>query len=120
MCHSNIRQPAGPSLPGLNAIAASVWEATGKANPGQPFQMNFKRYLNLYDALWKNSVVREMSFKGNFILWILVEVLWFGLQLSFVTVVFSQTNPSAPGPNGRWCCWWARAISSSSFTMRFS
>ncbi len=62
--------------------------------------MNFKRYLNLYDALWKNSVVREMSFKGNFILWILVEVLWFGLQLSFVTVVFSQTESI-----GTWTKW---------------
>jgi ABC-2 type transport system permease protein len=54
--------------------------------------MNLKRYLNLYAALWKNSVAREMSFKGNFILWIIVELLWFGLQLSFVTVVYSQTT----------------------------
>jgi ABC-2 type transport system permease protein len=62
--------------------------------------MNFKRYLNLYVALWKNSVAREMSFKGNFILWILVEVLWFGLQLSFVTVVYSQTESI-----GTWTKW---------------
>ena len=32
--------------------------------------MNLKRYLTIYAALWKNSVAREMSFKGNFILWI--------------------------------------------------
>ena len=62
--------------------------------------MNLKRYLNLYGALWKNSVAREMSFKGNFILWILVEILWFGLQLSFVTVVFSQTESV-----GTWTKW---------------
>jgi ABC-2 type transport system permease protein len=62
--------------------------------------MNLKRYLKLYAALWKNSVAREMSFKGNFILWILVEVLWFGLQLSFVTVVFSQTAAV-----GTWTKW---------------
>jgi ABC-2 type transport system permease protein len=62
--------------------------------------MNFKRYLDLYAALWKNSMAREMSFKGNFILWILVEVLWFGLQLSFVTVVFSQTESI-----GTWTKW---------------
>jgi ABC-2 type transport system permease protein len=62
--------------------------------------MNLKRYLNLYAALWKNSVAREMSFKGNFILWILVEILWFGLQLSFVTVVFSQTESI-----GTWTKW---------------
>ncbi|HZF01043.1 MAG TPA: ABC-2 family transporter protein [Methylomirabilota bacterium] len=62
--------------------------------------MNLKRYLIIYAALWKNSVAREMSFKGNFILWIVVEVLWFGLQLSFVTVVYSQTNSI-----GSWTKW---------------
>jgi hypothetical protein len=30
--------------------------------------MNLKRYLTIYAALWKNSVARELSFKGNFIL----------------------------------------------------
>jgi len=45
-------------------------------------------------------VTREMSFKGNFILWIIVELLWFGLQLSFVSVVFSQTESV-----GTWTKW---------------
>jgi ABC-2 type transport system permease protein len=62
--------------------------------------MNLKRHLRLYAALWQNSVTREMSFKGNFILWIVVELLWFGLQLSFVSVVFSQTESV-----GTWSKW---------------
>ena len=62
--------------------------------------MNFKRYLALYAALWKNSVTREMSFKGNFILWIFVELLWFGLQLCFVSVLYSQTKSI-----GTWTQW---------------
>jgi viologen exporter family transport system permease protein len=62
--------------------------------------MNLKRYLTIYAALWKNSVTREMSFKGNFILWIVVELLWFGLQLCFVSVVFSQTDSV-----GTWTQW---------------
>src|SRR5208337_5004570 len=62
--------------------------------------MNLKRYLTIYAALWKNSVAREMSFKGNFILWIVVELLWFGLQLCFVSVVFSQTSSV-----GTWTQW---------------
>jgi ABC-2 type transport system permease protein len=62
--------------------------------------VQLKRYLELYVALWKNSVTREMSFKGNFILWIVVELLWFALQLSFVSVVFSQTD--AVGSWSRW------------------
>jgi ABC-2 type transport system permease protein len=62
--------------------------------------MNLKRHLTIYAALWKNSVAREMSFKGNFILWIVVELLWFGLQLCFVSVVFSQTASV-----GTWTQW---------------
>jgi ABC-2 type transport system permease protein len=62
--------------------------------------MNLKRYLVIYAALWKNSVAREMSFKGNFILWIIVELLWFGLQLVFVMVLFGQTNSV-----GTWTQW---------------
>src|SRR5580658_3064562 len=62
--------------------------------------MNLKRYFALSVALWKNSVTRETSFKGNFILWIIVELLWFGLQLSFVSVVFSQTESV-----GTWTKW---------------
>jgi ABC-2 type transport system permease protein len=62
--------------------------------------MQLQRYLSLYSALWKNSVTREMSFKGNFILWIVVELLWFGLQLSFVSVVYSQTDAV-----GTWSKW---------------
>lgn len=58
------------------------------------------RYFTIYAALWKTSVTREMSFKGNFVLWIVVELLWFGLQLSFVGVVFSQTSSI-----GTWSAW---------------
>ncbi|HMJ90990.1 MAG TPA: ABC-2 family transporter protein [Candidatus Acidoferrum sp.] len=42
--------------------------------------------------MWKNSVVREMGFKANFLLWILVEGLWFALQLCFFTVIYSHTE----------------------------
>ena len=60
----------------------------------------FTRYLSIYAALWKTSVSREMSFKGNFLLWIVVELVWFGLQLSFVGVLFRQTNTV-----GTWTVW---------------
>ncbi len=54
--------------------------------------MDLKRYLSIYGALWKNSVVREMGFKSNFLLWIVVELLWFGLQLSFIAVIYAHTD----------------------------
>src|ERR1017187_5445303 len=58
------------------------------------------RYLSIYAALWKNSVAREMSFKSNFLLWIFVELLWFGLQLSFISVLYLHTDHI-----GTWTKW---------------
>src|SRR5881227_1863263 len=54
--------------------------------------MNPRRYLTIYVELWKNSVVREMGFKVNFLLWIVTELLWFALQLSFITVIYQHTD----------------------------
>jgi ABC-2 type transport system permease protein len=54
--------------------------------------VNPRRYLSLYAALWRNSVVREMGFKTNFLLWIVVELLWFTLQLAFVAVIYQHTE----------------------------
>jgi ABC-2 type transport system permease protein len=54
--------------------------------------MNLQRYGTIYSALWKNSVAREMNFKSNFLLWIFVEVLWFGLQLAFIGVIYLHTD----------------------------
>ena len=51
-----------------------------------------RRYAGLYAALWRNSLVREMSFKTNFLLWIVVELLWFALQLAFVAVIYQHTD----------------------------
>jgi ABC-2 type transport system permease protein len=58
------------------------------------------RYAGIYAALWKNSITREMAFKSNFILWIIVEVLWFGLQLSFIGVIYLHTDNI-----GTWTKW---------------
>jgi ABC-2 type transport system permease protein len=53
---------------------------------------SIRQYFAIYAALWRNSVVREMQFKANFILWIFVELLWFALQLTFIAVLYSQTD----------------------------
>jgi ABC-2 type transport system permease protein len=58
------------------------------------------RYFKIYSALWKNSVTRETMFKGNFLLWICVEFLWFGLQLSFISVLYLHTDNI-----GTWTKW---------------
>src|SRR5215216_5299921 len=51
-----------------------------------------RRYGSIYIALWRNSIIREMGFKTNFLLWILVELLWFALQLSFIAVIYAHTE----------------------------
>ncbi len=58
------------------------------------------RYAGIYAALWKNSVTRETMFKGNFLLWIVVEVLWLALQLSFIGVLYLHTEAI-----GTWTKW---------------
>ncbi|HYE30800.1 MAG TPA: ABC-2 family transporter protein [Methylomirabilota bacterium] len=55
----------------------------------------WRRYAEIYLMLWRNSVVREMSFKANFILWIFVEGLWFALQLAFMMVIYRHTDQIA-------------------------
>lgn len=55
----------------------------------------WRRYLGIYLLLWRNSVVREMGFKVNFLLWIVVEALWFSLQLTFIAVLYRHTESIA-------------------------
>ena len=59
-----------------------------------------RRYLAIYGMLWRNSLVREMGFKSNFLLWILVELLWFAIQLCFINVIYLQTDRI-----GTWSKW---------------
>ena len=64
-----------------------------------------RRYAAIYATLWRNSVVREMSFKLNFLLWIVVELLWFALQLAFMTVIYRHTDHI-----GDWTRWQVIAL----------
>ena len=51
-----------------------------------------KRYLEIYSIMLRNSVIREMSFKANFILWMAVELLWFLGQIVFIEVLFQYVD----------------------------
>ena len=75
--------------------------ATGDSTPTlDPRPSTLARYCGIYGALWRNSVTREMIFKSNFLLWIFVELLWFGLQLSFIGVLYLHTDHI-----GTWTKW---------------
>ena len=51
-----------------------------------------RRYFEIYAIMFRNSLIREMSFKANFLLWILVEALWFLGQIVFIEVIFQYVN----------------------------
>ena len=51
-----------------------------------------KRYLEIYGIMFRNSLIREMSFKANFILWMIVEILWFAGQIVFIDVLYLYVN----------------------------
>src|SRR5438309_3618274 len=69
-------------------------------SPTEKRQTGLRRYFSIYAALWENSVTREMIFKSNFLLWIVVELLWFGLQLTFIGVLYLHTEHI-----GTWTKW---------------
>ncbi len=74
------------------APAPAEGAAGGAARAGRP---GLRRYAAIYLAFWRNSLVREMGFKVNFILWIIVELLWFALQLVFMAVIYNHTSEIA-------------------------
>jgi ABC-2 type transport system permease protein len=53
------------------------------------------RYFEIYRIMFRNSLIREMSFKANFILWMAVELLWFLGQIVFIEVMFQYVNQIA-------------------------
>ena len=59
-----------------------------------------RRYLEIYAIMFRNSLIREMSFKANFLLWITVELFWFLGQIVFIEVLFQYVNAI-----GDWTKW---------------
>lgn len=51
-----------------------------------------RRYLEIWGIMLRNSLIRELSFKVNFLLWMVVEVLWFCGQIVFFGIIFGQVD----------------------------
>ena len=51
-----------------------------------------RRYIEIYSIMLRNSLIRELSFKANFLLWMLVEVLWFVGQIVFFSIIFGNVD----------------------------
>src|SRR5438876_1154251 len=99
---SSSQEPGAGSQAPASAITHLSRRSQTETDPASriPHHAPVLRYLGIYAALWKNSVTREMIFKSNFLLWIVVELLWFGLQLSFIGVLYLHTEHI-----GTWTKW---------------
>ena len=59
-----------------------------------------RRYFEIYSIMLRNSLIREMNFKANFLLWLVVEVLWFCGQIAFFSIIFANVDQI-----GDWSKW---------------
>ncbi|MCX7919079.1 MAG: ABC-2 family transporter protein [bacterium] len=50
------------------------------------------KYFKLYLSFFRNCLIREMMFRGNFVIRILTEIVWLGLYIVFVEVLFSHVE----------------------------
>jgi len=69
-------------------------------NRPRSINRGLSHFWEIYSIMLRNSLIREMNFKLNFLLWMLVEVLWFMGQIVFIEVVFSYV-----GAIGGWSKW---------------
>src|ERR1043166_5111131 len=51
-----------------------------------------RRYIDIYAIMLRNSLIRELSFKANFLLWMIVEILWFCGQIGFFSIIFGNVD----------------------------
>lgn len=53
------------------------------------------RYLRLWGAFARFDLANEMAFRGNFLMKVLVEILWLGMLLIFYSTLFDRTQSIA-------------------------
>ncbi|HTC20660.1 MAG TPA: ABC-2 family transporter protein, partial [bacterium] len=53
------------------------------------------RYGKLTGLMMKNCLIREMQFKSNFLIRLVTEFMWLGMQFVYIGVIFGQTKEIA-------------------------
>ncbi len=56
------------------------------------FVHSLLRYLRLFAAFGRFSLLSEMAFRANYLLKITVEILWIVLLLYFYRTIFAKTS----------------------------
>jgi ABC-2 type transport system permease protein len=60
-----------------------------------PMFRTFGKYIRLLADLARYTLTRELSFRGNFLVKVSVEVLWLGILIAFFRTVFARTSTLA-------------------------
>ncbi len=50
------------------------------------------RYGRILLRFWKNSMLRELSFRGHFVVNIITQLLWVAMTLVFIKVIYMRTS----------------------------
>jgi len=51
-----------------------------------------RRYIKIDSIMLRNSLIRELSFKATFLLWMIGEVFWFCAQIVFFCIIFANVD----------------------------
>jgi len=51
-----------------------------------------RRYIEIYSIMLRNSLIRDLSFKANFLVWMWVEILWFCGRVVFFSIIFGNVD----------------------------
>src|SRR5258707_13665027 len=57
--------------------------------PSRPPSPHYGRVLRTF---FRNSIVREMAFRGNFLIEVVTNAFWFGAQLVLFTLIFGNVQ----------------------------
>ncbi len=49
-------------------------------------------YFRVFTTFFRNSLVREMTFRGNFIITVLTRAFWFAAQLTLFEIIYRSVN----------------------------
>ena len=57
------------------------------------------RYVHVWLAFLRNSLVREMTFRGNFLITVVTRAFWFAAQLTLFEIIYSNVKSIGTAPN---------------------
>ena len=80
--------PTTKAIQGTNRFIYVAVDTPTTRRQGDPV----RRYIEIYTIMMRNSLIREMSFKANFLLWMVVEILWFCGQIVFFSIIFGNVD----------------------------